>query len=105
MNHDRLLSFLGICKRAGRLISGAETVTAAIHEGKAKLALYACDVSPNSLKGVIKAAQDHGVAAIELPRTKEEISFALGKHCGIVCTTDDGFAKKILDLINDSQGS
>ena len=100
MSNDRLLSFLGLCKRAGRLISGAETVTKAVKEGKAKLVLYASDVSGNSLKGVVRAAQDCGVPVREIARTKEELSFALGKHCGIVCTTDDGFAQKILDLIN-----
>ncbi|MBR1533436.1 MAG: ribosomal L7Ae/L30e/S12e/Gadd45 family protein, partial [Ruminococcus sp.] len=44
VNNDRLLSFLGICKRAGRLVSGADTVTKAVNEGKAKLVLYASDV-------------------------------------------------------------
>ena len=52
MSNDRLLNFLGLCKRAGYLISGAETVTKAVREGKAKLVLYAADFSGNSLKGV-----------------------------------------------------
>ena len=100
MNNDRLLSFLGLCKRAGYLASGAETVTKAVREGKALLVLYASDVSGNSLKGVVKAAEDCGVTVKELLRTKEELSFALGKHCGIVCTTDKGFADKILTMID-----
>ena len=99
MSNDRLLNFLGICKRAGALLSGAETVTKAVNENKALLVLYASDTSQNSLKDVLKAAGEHGVPAYELPRTKEELSFALGKHCGIVCTTDKGFAQKISDLI------
>lgn len=100
MNNDRLLNFLGICKRAGMLLSGAETVTKAVNEGKAKLVLYAEDVSDNSLKGVIKAADAHHVPANRIPYRKEELSFALGKHCGIVCTTDPGFAKKMIELTN-----
>lgn len=100
MNNDRLLSFLGLCKRAGRLISGAETVTKAVNEGKAVLVLYASDVSENSLKQVLKAARAKNVPARGISRSKDELSFALGKHCGIVCTTDTGFAEKILDLIN-----
>ena len=100
MSNDRLLSFLGICKRAGCLLSGAETVTKAVNDGKAKLALYASDVSENSLKGVLRAAAAKDVPVAKLPQTKEELSFALGKHCGIVCTTDAGFAKKISELIN-----
>ena len=53
MNQDKLLNFLGLCKRAGFLISGAETVTRAISEAKAQLVLYASDVSENSLKKVL----------------------------------------------------
>ena len=100
MNNDRLLSFLGICKRAGRLVSGAQTVTKTVIEGKATLALYASDVSENSLKQVLHAAEEHGVPVRELPYPKEELSFALGKHCGIICITDKGFADKILTLID-----
>ena len=100
MNNDKLLSFLGLCKRAGYLISGADTVTRAVNEGKALLVLYASDVSDNSLKGVLRAAQDKNIPARKLPRGKEELSFALGKHCGIICTTDNGFAQKILTMID-----
>ncbi len=101
MKNDRLLSFLGLCKRAGRLISGAETVTRAITEHKAVLVLYASDVSDNSLKGVQRAAHAEGIPAYRLPRSKEELSFALGKHCAIICTTDAGFAEKITELMKE----
>lgn len=100
MNNDRLLNFLGICKRAGMLLSGAETVTKAVNEGKAQLVLYAADVSENSLKGVLKAADANRVTAKRITHSKEELSFALGKHCGIVCTTNPGFAKKMIELTN-----
>lgn len=105
MNNDRLLNFLGICKRAGALLSGAETVEKAVEENKALLALYASDVSENSLKRVLKAAQDRQVPARRLPRTKEELSFALGKHCGIVCVTDAGFQKKILTMMDEEENT
>lgn len=100
MNNDRLLSFLGICKRAGRLVSGADTVTKTVNEGKAKLVLYASDVSENSLKQVLRAAEQNSVAAKRLSYPKDELSFALGRHCGIICTTDDGFAEKMLEIID-----
>lgn len=99
MNNDRLLSFLGICKRAGRLVSGADTVTKTVNEGKATLVLCASDVSENSAKQVLRAAREHGVPVKKLPYPKEELSFALGKLCGIICTTDKGFADKILTMI------
>ena len=103
MNNDRLLSFLGLCKRAGYLISGAETVTKTVNEGKALLVLYARDVSGNSLKNVIRAAGMMKIPARELHRSKEELSFALGKHCGIICVTDKGFADKILEKIEQEE--
>lgn len=100
VNNDRLLSFLGLCKRAGYLESGAETVTKSIRTGAARLALYASDVSQNSIKQVISAAEAQNIPIRRIERTKEELSFALGKHCGIICTTDEGFAGKILELTN-----
>ena len=101
MKNDRLLGFLGLCKRAGCLISGAETVTRAITERKAVLVLYASDTSENSLKGVLKAAESARIPAYRLSRAKEELSFALGKHCAVICTTDAGFAKKITELMKE----
>lgn len=102
MNSDRLLGFLGLCKRAHSLVSGAETVTKAITDGKALLVLYADDVSENSLKRVLKEAQAQDIPAHRLSRSKEELSFALGKHCGIIAVTDAGFAKKILTLLSEN---
>ncbi|WP_407385585.1 L7Ae/L30e/S12e/Gadd45 family ribosomal protein [Ruminococcus sp.] len=99
MNNDRLLRFLGICKRAGALVSGAETVEKTIREGKARLVLYASDVSENSLKRVLATAQAQHIPARRLSCDKDALSFALGRYCGIICTTDTGFAKKILEMM------
>ena len=97
--NDRLLSFLGLCKCAGYLISGADTVVRTMKEGKALLVLTADDFSDNSRKNVEKAADEYGVTLMDLHRSKDELSFALGKHCGVVCVTDKGFADKILTMI------
>ncbi len=99
MNNDRLLRFLGICKRAGALVSGAETVEKTIREGKARLVLYASDVSENSLKRVLATARERQLPARRLSCDKDALSFALGRYCGILCTTDTGFAKKILEMM------
>lgn len=98
MNNDKLLSFLGLCKRAGKLISGAETVTKATTENKALLVLYADDVSEGSIKRVLREAREREIPARKIERTKDELSFALGKYCAIIGITDPGFAKKLLEL-------
>ena len=97
--NDRLLSFLGLCKRAGHLISGADTVIKSMRDKKALLALTASDFSDNSRKNVEKAAAQYKVPLKTLGYTKDELSFALGKHCGVIGITDKGFADKILTLI------
>ena len=99
--NDRLLSFLGLCKRAGYLISGADTVVRSMKDHKALLVLTADDFADNSRKSVAKAAEEYGVPMKPLRRSKEELSFALGKHCGVVSVTDRGFADKILVLLSE----
>lgn len=99
--NDRLLSFLGLCKRAGYLISGADTVVRTIREGKALLILAANDFSDNSLKAVEKAAAQYKTPLKVVDRSKDELSFALGKHCGVICVTDRGFADKILTMLSE----
>ena len=38
--NDRILSLLGICKRAGKLITGADTTIDSIRKNKAKLVIF-----------------------------------------------------------------
>ena len=74
--NDRLLSFLGLCKRAGYLISGADTVVRTVKDKKALLVLTANDFSDNSLKNVEKAAVQYGVPIRTLKHNKDALSFA-----------------------------
>lgn len=97
--NDRLLSFLGLCKRAGYLITGADTVIKSMRDHKALLVLTANDFSDNSLKNVRKAADEYKITLKTLDYPKEELSFALGKHCGVIGITDKGFADKILTML------
>lgn len=97
--NDRILSFLGLCRRAGKLKIGAESAVKSIDEKKSQLIIYACDFSQNSLKPVASAAQLGGVSVLRLNRTKEELSFALGKLCGVLTVDDRGFAEKLRQMI------
>ena len=97
--NDRLLSFLGLCRRAGFLIWGADAVERAIRERKALLVLCTADLSANSAGDAAFAAERAGVPQRTLSCTKDELGFAIGKRCGVVCVTDRGFADKILTMI------
>ena len=56
--NDRILSLLGICKRAGKLITGADTTIDSIRKNKAKLVIFANDFSKSSKKSVQTAADE-----------------------------------------------
>ena len=47
--NDRILSLLGLCRRAGKLVIGADPCIDSMAKSKAKLILYANDFSQNSL--------------------------------------------------------
>ncbi len=101
---DKFLSLLGICRRAGRLVIGADSSIDSIHKNKAKLIIFASDFSPNSSAPVIEAANKCNVRALTINRNKEELSLAVGKLCGVLTVEDNGFANKLNQLIESEQG-
>lgn len=101
--NDRLLSFLGICRRAKKLVIGAEITAQSVEEGKSLLVLYASDASKNSLKRVLAAAEQNGVTAACVSRSKDELSAALGRLCAVMSIEDKGFADKLSQMILSEQ--
>ena len=65
--------------------------------------MYANDFSQNSLKPVLLQAHKQNVRVLEVNRTKDEISFSLGKLCGVLSVEDKGFADKLAMLIEGEQ--
>lgn len=105
MHNDRLLSLLGLCRRARRLTIGADSVVKEIGSGTAQLVLYAADFSPGSLKAVLSAAEHAGIPVCSLPYSKEALSLALGKYSGVLCINDKGFARSITALLSQKQNN
>ena len=98
---DKILSLLGLCRRAGKLVLGHDPVCKAMKEKKAMLVLTASDFSQNSRKEVEAAAVLTNTPLLELPFTKEELSLSVGHHCGAAAVTDRGFAQKLMTLLNE----
>lgn len=97
--NDRLLSFLGICRRAGKLVIGFDPLKDAVEQSKALLVLVASDISGNTLKKVNTVTTGGNVPCYTVNRTKDEISFSLGKTCACLAVIDKGFADKLTQLI------
>lgn len=101
--NDRILSLLGICRRAGKLVIGADPSVESILKHKSMLIIYASDFSPKSSKPVLEAAHKNNVKTLKINRNKDELSFALGKLCGVLSVEDKGFADKLTKLIENEQ--
>lgn len=102
--NDRLLSLLGLCRRAGKLVIGNDPVKESIETGKAFLVLVASDISHNTEKKIRMAVEtSNTVKYLTIKRTKEEVSFSLGKTCAVLAVIDKGFADKLCELIETEQ--
>lgn len=100
--NDKILSLLGICRRSGRLVIGAQPTVDSIKTHKAKLIIFANDFSQRSAKPVLEAAHSHSIKIININRCKDDLSAALGKLCGVAAVEDDGFANKLI-LLNENE--
>lgn len=98
----RALSMLGLCKKAGRLISGVPLVCDGLREGRVRLAVYAAEAAENSVKRVCDKAGTYERPVLALDTTPETLAKSVGKVGAVaaVGVTDDGFARAILKIIN-----
>ncbi|GIP36855.1 50S ribosomal protein L7ae [Paenibacillus sp. J31TS4] len=90
---NKFFSNLGLALRAGKLVTGDDTVLDAIRSGKAKLAIMATDASDNTTKKFRDKCTSYHVPLMQYG-TREELGASVGKaERVIMAVTDDGFAK------------
>ena len=103
--NNKFLFMLGLCRRAGKLITGTDLVTKSLPSKKAYLVIYTSDASKNTEKKVTDKCSYYGVECVKSSFSSLEISSAIGKN-GAICTlgiTDLNFASELKALITDSQ--
>lgn len=96
--NNRLLSFLGLARRAGKLCMGSDAVRETARRGGCPLILFAADLSPRTVRAVSTDAARGKVETATLRATMDEIGSAIGKRTGVIAVNDIGFAKKLLTL-------
>lgn len=101
--NNKLLSMLGIARRAGRLSMGHDMAAKSIASGKARLLLFANDISERAKKDMLFfiEKQRRDIPVVNLTQSIDEIHFALGYKAGIITVDDENFAKKIESLLNE----
>lgn len=97
--NDKLLSLLGIAKRAGRLSIGFDAAAASMKKGESAVVVLSQELSDRSKRTISALAEQYGVECIYSGCSMEETGHALGrKQTGIVSVNDNGFALKITAL-------
>ena len=90
---DKALSFLGICKKAGKLLTGEDGVSGAARSGEAALIMTASDTASNTTKKALNLSEMGRVPHVRLPWDKDTLGELLDKRvCAILALTDRGLA-------------
>lgn len=94
MKH-KMLSYLGLAMRAGKLVTGDEGVIKAIRSGQASVVIMAEDASANAKKKYRDKCQSYQVPLIECC-SRDELGSSIGKaERVIIAVTDAGLSQLI----------
>ena len=105
-DNPKLLSLLGMCRRAGRLSCGHDAAIGSVRSKSAKLCLLSSDSSQRLRKEIEREASFEGrdIPVKLMSSTMEEIGKATGLKSAVVSVNDEGFAKTMLGLLNNTPG-
>lgn len=90
---NKTLSYLGLCRRAGKLAAGHDAVFDALRTGKARLCAVTADASPRHLASLRAVAPQ--MTVLQLPYTSTELEAAVGRKICILAVNDEGLAEAI----------
>ena len=96
--NDRLLSLLGLARKAGKVVFGRDCAAEAVRKKQAKLLLLASDLSPKSKKEMEFLGQNGRVPVCQVPYTMLQLGAATAHRAGIYTIVDAGFAKALQAL-------
>lgn len=102
MKADALQQTLTFCKRIGGLSLGYDAVKTAVLTGKARLVLFAADLSPKTRNQMEYLCRSFEVAVAVLPYTMDECWYLVGKRAGILAVEEAAFAQKLQTLIGNT---
>ena len=95
----KLLQFMGLCQRAGKLASGETGVLSAIKDGSAELIIVAENASDNTKKKFGDSARFYNKKIVVFG-DKFEMGNAIGKdERAVMAVRDKRFADKIEKMI------
>ncbi len=98
MNIKDTLGFLGICRKAGKLLCGHDVVKDSVVKNKACLVFLSQDASQRLEKEMNFLCTDSGrsIPVVRTAITMNDFAIGLGKKSAVYSVTDSGFSTKLL---------
>lgn len=100
MTSKKILSMLGLARRAGKTVCGTDLAILAVRSDKAFIVIMACDVSERTKKQLSDKCISHNVKLVQTDASQSEMAKATGKSSPVsaVAVTDRHFADGIMKL-------
>lgn len=94
----KALAYIGIAKKAGKLVSGTDMVCDTLRRGGKLPVFAASDVSDGTRKKLSDKCAFYGAELVTLDITSQELAHGIGKTGAVaaVYVNDDGLAKAAL---------
>ncbi|PTE42568.1 hypothetical protein BUY79_08190 [Staphylococcus equorum] len=101
MIKEKIVNFLGLAMRAGKVKTGESVIINDLKNNKLKLVIIATDASDNTMKVMQNKCESYHIS-LRIFGTRAELGQALGKAERVnIGITDQGFAKKLLSMIDE----
>lgn len=100
INNNKVLSLLGLAKRANKVVTGQDIVLKNVRNNKVNLVFVASDSGKNTLKKFTDKCNFYQID-IDTTFSKQDLSDAIGSKRSIIGIADYGFAKKMKQLLDD----
>lgn len=100
--HNRMLSMLGLARKAGKVASGAFAAENAVKKGRAFLVIVASDASDNTKKNFRDMCTYYTTPYV-VGVAGEEMGRAIGQGMrAVLAVTEERFARTIENMINEN---
>lgn len=105
---ERFLTFLGLCRRAGKTVHGTPLVCEALAKRKPPvLVILSEGASEATAKRITDKCRFYRVPLITVPADTGRLAHAVGKSCALaaVAVTDENFAKELRKIIGKASST
>ncbi|TCP30293.1 LSU ribosomal protein L7AE [Scopulibacillus darangshiensis] len=102
MSNSKWHSFLGLAQRAGKVVSGEETVMRVVRQKKAIIVILSEDASERTKKTITNKCAYYQIPLRTVPN-REELGHAIGQPSRVLAAvTDTGLGNKLIALFDQS---